>query len=142
MAGVSGAVRKRMGTGEGAELTYAISVSNKGAHGGSGMPGRGGSVTVLGFWEPVGELQQALGPLQRRLFAFDGASVGAGDAKQLQLKLTSDALAVANERGERIVHPGVYRLVFEGPDATASHVMLNTTVAVEGSPRVVSAMPM
>ena len=97
---------------------------------------------MLGFWEPVGELQQALGPLQRRLFAFDGASVGAGDAKQLQLKLTSDALAVANERGERIVHPGVYRLVFEGPDATASHVMLNTTVAVEGSPRVVSAMPM
>ena len=62
----------------------------------------------------------ALGPLQRRLFAFDGASVGAGDAKQLQLKLTSDALAVANERGERIVHPGVYRLVFEGPDATAA----------------------
>lgn len=142
LARVSGAVRKRMGTEEGAELTYAISVSNKGAHGGSGMPGRGGSVTVLGFWEPVGELQQAFGPLQRRLFAFDGASVGAGDAKQLQLKLTSDALAVANERGERIVHPGVYRLVFEGPDATASHVMLNTTVAVEGSPRVVSAMPM
>ena len=84
----------------------------------------------------------AHGALRRKLFAFEGVSVGAGETRQVHLRLTSDALAVANAKGERIVSPGVYRLVFEGPDSAASHVMLNTTLTVDGQPRVLSTMPL
>ena len=129
---------RQMRTARGASITFNVAVSNKGAHGGNPSPGRGGSATVLAFWEPT-HGQHA--PLRRRLFGFEGVEVAAGGTEMVTIELPSDALAVANELGQRIVWPGEYRIVFEGPDPTSNGASLSVRVHVKGEPRVVGSVP-
>jgi beta-glucosidase-like glycosyl hydrolase len=101
---------------------FNVTVRNSGAV--------GGGARVLAFWRPTVSLPHAP-TLHKKLFAFEGvAHLGAGEAATLVFELPATALAVSNERGERIVSAGEYEVLFKS--GSADGAVLATSLTVTG----------
>ena len=113
------------------QLEYKLKLSHR-----AGPPGKR---TILAFWKPhAPRTEPGAVPLKQKLFGFASATLAAGEASTLSFTLNSDALAVANADGHKMLHAGDFTISFtDGHDVNVEAAL---TVTGEGA-RLVEPYP-
>lgn len=104
--------------------TFTVSVSNVGDV--------SGGINILAFWKPVGHPS----PLRQKLFAFDGLRLFPGGKGTLDFVLKADDLAIANDKGDRVLTQGEYVVEFRG---FSDMEVISTSLTIHGEARIVES---